>query len=57
VIERFYNTTRPEPGKARLHYGKAFDSKIPYEIAHGINTRPSLVVSNSHTMKNINLMI
>ena len=44
MIQKFYNTTRPEPGKERIHYGKADDSKIAYEITHGVNTRPSLVV-------------
>jgi hypothetical protein len=44
MIKKFYETTRPEPGKARIHYGKADDSKIAYEIAHGVNTRTSLVV-------------
>ena len=44
TIKKFYDTTRPEPGKARIFYGKAEDSKVAYEIAHGVNTRPSLVV-------------
>lgn len=44
TIKKFYDTTRPEPGKARIFYGKADDSKIAYDIAHGVNTRPSLVV-------------
>ena len=46
TIKRFYDTTRPEPGKARVHYGKSHDSKIPYEITHGVNTRPSLVAGD-----------
>lgn len=44
TIKKFYDTTRPEPGKARIFYGKADDSKIASEIEHGVNTRPSLVV-------------
>ncbi|XP_028402808.1 EF-hand domain-containing family member B-like [Dendronephthya gigantea] len=46
MIQKFYNTTRPEPGKERIHYGKADDSKIAYEITHGVNTRPSLVAGD-----------
>lgn len=52
-IKKFQETTRPGPGKERIHYGKAEDSKIAYELTHGIKTRPSLVVCAIYSLRRI----
>uniref|UniRef100_A0A8C9TDW8 EF-hand domain-containing protein n=1 Tax=Scleropages formosus TaxID=113540 RepID=A0A8C9TDW8_SCLFO len=41
VIKKFLNTTRPEPGKIRVFYGKADDPDVASALIHGLRTKGS----------------
>ncbi|KAL4646869.1 EF-hand domain-containing family member B isoform X1 [Arapaima gigas] len=41
VIKKFLNTTRPEPGKMRVFYGKADDPDVASALIHGVRTKAS----------------
>ena len=45
VIRRFRATIRPDAGKSRVFYGKAYDPHLQWaaEMVHGISSQPSVV--------------
>ena len=44
-ILKFRGSTQPAPGKTRIFYGRHGDPDIASHLTHGINTKPSYVVS------------
>ena len=45
-ILKFRGSTQPAPGKTRIFYGRHGDPDIASHLTHGINTKPSYVVSS-----------